>query len=410
MIAGVRSTRTLTLALLALAIAPAVAPARAVAQTMPPAEGAADAPANRGRHLPRRYLYAALGGGLGLGLSQLYSAGKSYSGTCTSASCVTIVSTGGGVFLGYLIGRESDELHDLRYKAGAPLSPAIVSATLGGEPLFVAARDSFVAVGGATGVEVFSSARLGLGVAGRRAAGIRGIAGVDLVPRSGALALAATSGFYLYPAGSGPGSLLRGGDAAAVATAGDRASGDRAFVAAGTRIEVVPLAADSARSWPGVDLGRAVNALAWDAQRSLLWAAADSDLVALRPEGDSLAIVRSIRLGAPGRRVAALGRRVAVALGEGGVRLFDVADPAAPVERAHWTGARFAYDVALSPTRLFVAAGGDGLYVLGAEGGPSPVIGLVRDVGFAVGVAVRGDHAYVIDREGRALRRIPTAF
>jgi hypothetical protein len=105
-----------------------------------------------------------------------------------------------------------------------------------------------------------------------------------------------------------------------------------------------------------------------------------------------------------------LGRRVAVALGEGGVRLFDVGDPSAPVERAHWTGTRFAYDVALSTNRLFVAGGGDGLYVLDANGGSSPVIGLVRDAGFAVGVAVRGDHAYVIDREGRALRRIPTAF
>ena len=397
-----RRARALALAFLLL-VGAAASPRPSVAQATPGSEGRAVS--NQGRHFPRRYLYAALGGGLGLGLSQLYSSGKSYPGTCTSASCVTIVSTGAGALLGYLIGRESDELHNLRYRAGAPLSPSVVSVALGGEPLFVAARDTLVAVAGANGVEIFAAARAGLGVAGRRAAGIRGIAGADLVPRSGALALVSTSGLYLYPSGAGPGSLLRSGNAAAVAT-----TGERAFVATGTRIESVPLTADSARTWPGAELGHAVHALAWDAQRSLLWAVADSDLVALRPEGDSLAVIRSIRLGAPGRRVAALGRRVAVALGEGGVRLFDVADPAAPVERTRWTGARFVYDVALSPTRLFVAAGGDGLYVLSAEGGPSPVIGLVRDVGFAVGVAARGDNVYVIDREARALRRIPTAF
>lgn len=404
--AGARSTRRArrarAFALVILALA-ATTPRSSRAQA---AGESPRASSSGGRHFPRRYLYAALGGGLGLGLSQLYTAGKSYAGTCTSASCVTIVSAGGGALLGYLIGRESDELHTLRYKAGAPLSPRITSGALGGEPLFVAARDSLVAVAGASGVDVFISARAGLAMAARRAAGIRGITGADLVPRSGALALVSSSGFYLYPAGTGPGSLLRGGGAAAaVAT-----TGDRAFVATGTRVESVPLSADSSRTWPGIDLARTVHALAWDAQRSLLWAAADSDLVTLRPEGDSLAVVGVIRLGAPGRRVAALGRRVAVALGEGGVRLFDVADPTAPVERAHWTAARFAYDVALSTTRLFVAAGGDGLYVLDADGGASPVIGLVRDVGFAVGVTVRGDNAYVIDREGRALRRMPTAF
>jgi hypothetical protein len=382
-------------------------PARdALAQQAGQGETTAVAAVRRdGRHFPRRYLYAAIGGGLGLGLSQLYSAGKSYPGTCTSSSCVTIVSAGAGTFLGFLIGRESDELHGLRYRSGSPLTPPLVSAQLPGEPLALAARDSVIAVAGASGIEIFTSARAAMGPAGRRAVGVRGISALDIVPRSGQLVVGSTSGFYMFPAGSGPGTLLREGEAPAVS-----ASGDRVFVATGSRVEIVPVTADSARGWPGADLGGTVHALAWDAQRSLLWATADSDLVVLRPAGDSLAIVRSVRLGAPGRRVAALGRRVAVALGEGGVRLFDVGDPAAPTERARWTGARFAYDVTFSPTRLFVAAGGDGVYVLDPNGGAGLVIGLARQPGFAVAVVARGDHVYVLDREGQALRRIPTSF
>ena len=359
----------------------------------------------RGRGVPRRYLYAALGGTLGLALSQLYKSGNSYSGTCTSGSCVTIVSAGGGMFLGYLIGRETDELHGLRYRGGSPLSPPLLSASLAAEPHSLAAHDTLVAVAGAAGVELFSSARAALSVSGRRAAGVRGLTGVDLVPLSGQLAVAAASGFYLFPPRSGPGALVREGDVSAVT-----ASLDRVFVASGSRVEVVPVTADSARPWPGVDLGRPVRALAWDPVRSLLWAAADSDLVALRASGDSLTPVSSIRLGAPARRVAALGPRVAVALGEAGIRLFDVADPTGPIERARWTGARFAYDVALSPTRLFVAAGGDGLFVLDANAGGRLVIGLARNLGFAVAILTCGDFAYVLDREGRALRRIPTVF
>ena len=399
-----RSALAVALGVLTLA-APTLVPRPLGAQAGGAGTTAAATERGHERGFPRRYLYAALGGTLGLGLSQLYKSGNSYSGTCTSGSCVTIVSTAGGVFLGYLIGRESDELHGLRYRSGAPLSPPFVSASLGGEPLAVAARDSLVAVAGASGVDLFSSARAALGVAGRRAAGVRSIAGVELVPRSGQLAVASASGLYVYPPGSGPGTLLREGDVSAVVS-----SSDRFFVATGTRVDVLPSTADSAGAWPGVDLGRPVRALAWDAGRSLLWAAADSDLVALRVSGDSLTPIGAVRLGAPARRVAALGPRVAVALGEGGVRLFDVSDAARPVERMHWTGARFAYDVALSSTRLFVAAGGDGLFVLDANAGSRPVIGLARNLGFAVGIVARGDYAYVLDREGRALRRIPTAF
>ena len=63
-----------------------------------------------------------------------------------------------------------------------------------------------------------------------------------------------------------------------------------------------------------------------------------------------------------------------------------------------------------SPQRLFVAAGGEGMYVLHAEPSDRPVIGLARDLGFVVGVETHGPDTYLLDRDGPSLHRIQTRF
>ena len=412
-------TTTWVATLVAQGVATAAAsPASAAAQS--PTSAARSAPARDdgeggGHRVPRRLLFALVGVGAGIAIGAAYRSGHPTPGTCSSPSCVTVVASGAGAFVGYLVGREFDEVHRVRYRAGAPLAPRVTSTLLVGGASALAARDSLVAVATPRGVDLFVSAPAALRVAGRRAAGVRGVAALELLAPSNAIALAASSGAYFFPPERGAGVLLRPGPAAAVAAAG----GERLFVATGTRVEVATVTAaanttpadSAARVASGVDLGRPVTALAWDAARSVLWAGTDSTLVALRTDGDSLTRLAVVPLGAAERRIALDGPTVAVALGESGVRVLDARDPAAPAERARWTAARFAYDLALAAGRLFVAAGDEGLYVLDpAAAGARLVVGVTRDVGTAVAVVAHGSEVFVVDRAAPALRRIPARF
>ncbi|HET7457131.1 MAG TPA: hypothetical protein VFJ74_05730 [Gemmatimonadaceae bacterium] len=404
---GRRATET---ALLVISLASPLAAPLAEAQGVARSEMAATySPKSQRPHehrIPRRLLFAAIGTALGTALAVSYSGGEAAQGACSSNTCVSAVTIGSATFVGYLVGREFDQLHAIRYRVGAPLTPKAVSAPLSFSPTTITVGDSDVAVGGPGGVDVFAARRV-LGTPTRRASGIRGITSLALVSPSGALVVTSPTGVFLYPPHTGSGSLVRDGAASASAAG----AAGRIFFSTGTRVEVAPAAAvDSARSWPGLDLGRAVQTMTFDAARGVLWVGADSVLFALRPAGDSLERVGQLSIAAGIRRVAVSGTRLALALGEGGVRLYDSHDPAAPVEQERWTGVRFAYDVALSPQRLFVAAGGEGMYVLHAEPSDRPVIGLARDLGFVVGVETHGPDTYLLDRDGPSLHRIQTRF
>ena len=306
------------------------------------AQSAADTTQQSGdRRVPRRLVYSLLGVAVGAGLMAVYgNVGESASpGTCTSKSCVGAFAMAGGALVGYMIGREFDQLHALRFRTGAPLEPPSLDVLLLGEPQHLAVRDSIVAVGGGFGVQVFTSGAGGVKSIGRRATGVRGIEAVEVTPEAHAVAIGSPTGLYLYPPMTGPGVLLREGRTSALAVAGGRL-----WFGVGTRVEGAPAGADSARTWPGIDLGGRVTALLGDDARGLLWALTDSALVVLRPVGDSLERVSTLPLGAPARRLAVQGDLLAVALGEGGLRVVDVRDPAAPRLGAEWHGARYVYD------------------------------------------------------------------
>lgn len=359
------------------------------------------------RRIARRYLFAAIGFTTGAVLAGAYAAAEKPNtpeSTCSSARCVATVALLTSTIVGYMIGREFDQLHALRYRGGAPLSPEMTSVSLLGEPSLLATRDSTVAVGGPGGIQLFTSSR-SLRPSGRRAANVRGIEALDLAPRDGALAIGAATGLYVYPRAAGPGTLVRDGRTSAVAT-----SAERVYFATGTRIESAPATADTTRTWPGLDVGRPVTFLLLDEPRSLLWAIADSVLLVLRPAGDSLELVGRHTLPAAGRRASAFGNRIAVAMGEGGVVLLDAASPTALRELSRWSGARYVYDVSLLASRLYAASGVEGVYVLGTGGDRLTTLGLARDLGFAVALSSSGGYTYVVDRFTTSLRRINSDF
>jgi hypothetical protein len=108
-----------------------------------------------------------------------------------------------------------------------------------------------------------------------------------------------------------------------------------------------------------------------------------------------------------GRRLVVDDSLAFVAAGSGGVYVIDIRDPAAPVERANWSGARFAYDVATVGNRVYVAAGPEGLYLLRLGSQGFTPVGLSRNIGFVAAVEMGPSALYLLDRSGLSLRRVP---
>lgn len=353
------------------------------------------------RRLPHRILYTAYGALFGLATGLLI-ANTGDDARCFGPTCIPTIGTALGAAGGYLIGRASDRRHETRFRFGAPLRPPATVLRITGEPLLVAALDSIVAVATTSGVHRLIGRATA--VSALRATGLRRLETLDLLPPDGALVLGSQAGLYLFPPGEGPGRILREGSVAAVATAAGAV-----FSASGPTIErLIPGADNGVRA--RIDLEGAVRALAFDPRRNVLWISTESALVGVSAAGDSLALLASLPTRGPARGMVVEGDHLALALGAAGFLLLDISDVHAPRERLQWTGARFAYDVALDADRAFLAAGAEGVYVFGLSGETPALLGLARALGFAVALASDDGYTYVIDRSGSLLRRIPSAF
>lgn len=390
--------RTVTAVALGVSLVQSAGAARAVAQ-----DSVQTAPRHR-----RSTIYAIAGAVLGGVAGVLFSkaGGSPGHGGC-GVPCFSIASAAAGGGIGYLIGRQSDRRYALRYRGGiGPLDIRTLTAPLGAAPTAIAVAAGDVAVAGSAGVQLFNSDS-GLRLQAVRAGGLHRITHVALAPESGWLVAGSPSGLYLFPPGRGPGALAHEGDVSAVA-----AASTRAFVALPGELGVVPLslAEDTLVSLRGTPVSSAVSDLQWDAARALLWAVTDRDLLAFRATGDSLVRVGGAALGGAGLRLALSGDTVAVALGTGGVRLFDAHDPAAPVPILSWTHARFAYDVALDGGRLFIAAGPEGVFVIELRARAPRALGVARGLGFVTALASDRGYTYILDRRTNSLRRILSRF
>ena len=349
-------------------------------------------------HTPKRYIYPFIGAAIGGAMSLVYfwSGPRTLPGTCAGPTCVAVATLGAGAFVGWLVGREKDELHELRYRGGVPLRPTAMSVDLSGEPMFLIASDSIVAALGAGGVQLVRNAAKPQAMV-TRATGLRGISDALIV--NDELALTAAGGLYKFPLMAGLGLQLRAAPTAAIGVLG----GDY-IVAAGTRIERIRRdASDLGASWPGVTLSDTVRAIKVDS-RGVIWAVTASELLALRPSMDSLSVISRVPMPKGAQRVDVDGSLAAVALGDSGVKFVNVADPEHPSVITGWTGIRFAHDVALAGGKAFVAAGIDGVARVSLKNGTTPVLeGLMRELGFIVAVEASGQYIWVLDRSGTAI-------
>ena len=346
---------------------------------------------------PRSLVFGVVGAVLG-GLAAFgFSKG---SGGQRNVGTIAVGAAAGGL-AGFFVGRQIDERRAIAFHGIPQLRVPNVGIELEGEPSVLAYRDSITAVGGSTGVQMFADIDSRLVLVSHRAAGLHGVDALDLAPGSKWLAIGSRAGLYLYPPSRGPGILVRRASVSAIA-----AAETRVFVAFDNRVESVPVQADSVRDYPGLTLDASVRDLVIDEARAVLWASTDHSLVALRITGDSLVPIGSVPLAGSGLRVTIQQSLAAVAMGEKGVALFDIADPTHPTLKTVWTAAHFAYDVSIDGSRLYVAAGPEGVYLVDLSGQTPRTIGLARSLGFASAIVSGDGHTFILDRRTNALRRI----
>lgn len=342
-------------------------------------------------------IIGAIAGGLaGFGFSK---------GGVQRGAGLTLVGAAGGGLVGFFIGRQLDERRAIAFRGAPSLKIPNVAIELEGDPSVLAIRDNTAAVGGSEGVQLFFTSGERLASGGMRANGLHGIGAIDIAPRTSWLALGSRTGLYVYPPQKGPGVLVQRANINAIA-----AAETRIFAATGNRVESIPVSADSERTWPGTELGAVVRDIALDEAHAVLWASTDREIVALRITGDSLVMIGSQPLAGAGLRVVIDGPIAAVAMGEKGVALFDITGPANIKPRAIWTDARFAYDVSIDGSRMFVAAGPEGVYLVNLSSDAPKTIGLARTLGFASAIVSHDGHTYVLDRRANALRRIISTY
>jgi hypothetical protein len=348
---------------------------------------------------PRALIFGVVGALIG-GL-----AGFGFGKGGSSGGQMTVIGAAAGGLSGFFIGRQVDERKAAMFGGSPSLRVPNVATGLEGDPSVLTVRDTVAAVGGSTGVQLFSAMDPRLMPIGTRAAGLHGIGAIDLAPRSGWLALGSRTGLYIYPPNRGPGVLVRRAKVSAVA-----AAETRIFVAMENRVESVPVNADSAREWRGTTLSAPVRDIVVDEARAILWASTDRELVALHILGDSLVNIGAVPLSGIGLRVTIEGPVAAVAMGEKGVAIIDITDASHPKSRGDWTTARFAYDVSLDGARLFVAAGPEGVYLVNLTSEGPHTVGLARALGFASAIVSHDGHTFILDRRTNALRRIISTY
>lgn len=370
-----------------------------LAQALHPLPAQQPAPEHELRRKPRSAVLAVIGATAGVAAGAFFH--KQAGGDACRACYLAAGSVAGGV-AGILVGRELDQMDALRSRGVPRIRVPFLEHSLGSHPLTLAARDTLLAVATSSGVSILSSTDI-LRPRRQRARGIRDISALDLAPRSHALAVATPSGLFIYPSEDGPGRLIRAGTIQAASVADDRV-----IYAIGARIEWAPLDehGDSVRN--GIDLPAPASHIRWESQRSLLWAVADTVLVALHIGRDSASIVSRTRVGAGGRSLATSGDRALIALGGDGVAIIDTSDPVAPYEAARWTGARFVYDAAIAGDRMYAGGGPDGVYIVDISVIPPRTIGLAYDLGFAASLLSRDGFTYILDRRTASVRRIST--
>jgi LVIVD repeat len=376
---------------------------RALALALALALVAAPLEAQQPHHrFPRKWLIAGVGVLAAGSLAAVYAANFERDiGGCSSTKCVMAVSVLSGGLLGFMMGSEMDHLYGLRYSHAPPISLRGKTLPLAVVPTDLTVRQHTAFVTGLDGIEL-ARADTSLAQLGFKARGLRGIGPIASDSARNLLLVGTGAGLYRFQIrGDEPGVLAYSGEVSALA--GDR---DRLALGLGLDLQVARVN-DSIETLGSPLSGDArVVDLVWQ-NATRFWALTEDELAAYDVGVDSTPTkLGAVPFPSLGRRVSLSDTLAFVAASSGGVYAVDIRDPTAPVEVGNWSGARFAYDVAVSGELVYVAAGPEGMYVLRYTSAGFTPIGLSRGVGFVAAVEVTDDAVYALDRTGGVLRRI----
>lgn len=361
---------------------------------------AAPLPAQDGR-LPRKWLMTGVGALVTGAMATVYALSFEQDiGGCSQVTCVVPLSVALGGLVGYMIGKEMDDLYEVRYGHAPPIDLRGRELALRMVPNDVSVSDSTVLVTGSAGIELVHTGpaleRLGL-----RARGLRGIGAVTADHRRNLLLAGSAVGLYRFPLrGEDPGVLAFPGEISAIGR-----EGADLLLGLGLAVQLTRLRDSIEAAGPRLSENARVVDVAWQ-DAGTAWVLTEERLAAYRVVGDSLEPRGAVAFPSLARRVTIAGTIALVSAGSGGLYAIDIRDPDAPAEIANWSGARFVYDAALLGQTAYVAGGPEGLYVLRLSEGRFAPVGLSRAVGFVAAVEAGPDAIYLLDRTGAALRRL----
>jgi len=361
---------------------------------------AAPLQAQNGR-VPRKWLMTGVGALVTGAMATVYAlAFEQDIGGCSQATCVVPLSVALGGAVGYMIGKEMDDLYEVRYSHAPPIKVRGRELALSMVPNDVAVHDSTVLVTGNDGIELVQIGptleRLGL-----RARGLRGIGAVTADDRRNTLLVGSAVGLYRFPLrGDDPGTLAYAGEISALGQ-----EGSDLLLGLGLDVQLARFRDSIEAAGPARAEEARVVDVAWQ-DAATVWILTEARLAAYGVQGDSLTARGAVAFPSLARRVTIADTLALVAAGSGGLYAIDIRNPDAPVEVANWSGARFVYDAALRGQTAYVAAGPEGLYVLQLAGDRFAPVGLSRGVGFVAAVEAGPDAIYLLDRTGAALRRL----
>jgi hypothetical protein len=388
-----------------LAVASLSAPIRASAQVAKSPGGfsrAEDASRVSGARLLRYSAIGALAGSvMALGYYAVSEKGQR-GGECQPLQCALPYLTVSGAIAGLFMGRELEMARAATApREGTVLRYASSAAAVLSAPITFELRDTLIVTASDSGVQLVAAMEPPRPLA-RRAAGLRAIRQVALLPNRSSIAIGTATALWETPLLSGPARRVADGPVTALAT-----SPRAVLSASGSRLrrhraDSLGAATDS------LELPGTITAAVWDSIGSVWYVAADTQLVRVREGATGLEANATWSLPAAARRIALSPRWIAVVMGDAGISAWDrvsLAQGGVQQPRRVSGEPRFAFDADFAGDTLYVAGGVDGLFTVTLD--PSPrVLGSSRQFPFATLVQVSKDAIWVGDRAKQTIMRI----
>ncbi|MBL0937348.1 MAG: hypothetical protein IBJ03_00525 [Gemmatimonadaceae bacterium] len=361
---------------------------------------------NGSRLIKYTTLGAAGGAGMAMGYWALSDQGMR-GNSCEPLNCALPYLTITGALAGLFLARELEAQRiALTPREGAIAKFATTEIALITPPTWVEANDSLLFVAGDSGVQVISSRNAKPSAVARRAAGLRAVRQVVLVPERNVLSIGTATALWETPVMTGAARRVGDGGISALASNARSvlsASGDMVRLQRG--IEGESAITDSLR------VGATVGAAAWDARDQHWWVATDSSLIRVTQSASGLTLGAKLSIPAGARGLTIGANYVVVVLGDAGIVAFpraslSSADAGGVISPLRLVGEpRFAFDADFLGDTLYVAGGVDGVFRV-ALSPDARIIDSSRQFPFATLIRNQGGQIWVGDRGRQEMVRI----